>query len=39
MGVSPSVVSESLKASRHFTLLEGKEAARAFLASLTKDRS
>lgn len=34
--VSPSVISESLKASRHFTLREGEEAARLYLESLPR---
>lgn len=35
--VSPSVVSETLKASRHLQLVEGEEAARALLATLERD--
>lgn len=36
MRVNPSVISESLKASRHFVLRESEEAARGFLASLPR---
>lgn len=38
MQVSPSVISETLKASRHFQLREGEEAARRLLETLDPDR-